>query len=258
MGSTERPIGILVALAEEEAALAAALAGERTHPGPDGPVRVGTLDGLPVVLARTGIGRVAAASVATILCDRHGARALLFSGVAGGVAPDLAIGDVVIADRLVDLDYGRREDAGLLRYRPGSLPLPGIPVPADPGFRADPALLAAADAALGALALPARSYVPGTPARVPAIRRGTIATGGAFVASEVARDAIGAATGALAVEMEGTAIAEVAERHGVRWLVVRALSDRAGTTSGADFPAFVTATAENAAAIVRSLLPHIP
>ncbi|MFO1538935.1 MAG: 5'-methylthioadenosine/adenosylhomocysteine nucleosidase, partial [Chloroflexota bacterium] len=138
----ERPIGILVALAEEEVVLAHALAGAREHPGTDGPIREGTIDGRAVVLARTGIGRVAAASVATVLCDRFGARVLLFSGVAGGVAPDLAIGDVVIADRLVDLDYGRREDAGLLRYRPGSLPLPDVPAPADPGFAADPALLA--------------------------------------------------------------------------------------------------------------------
>lgn len=252
-----RPVGIVAALPEEEAILAALLVDPREVRTAGTTVRLGTLDGRPVALARSGVGRTGAALVATLLCDRHAARALVMSGVAGGVAPGTVIGDVVVADRIVDVDYGRRTDAGLLRYRPGVLPLPENPVPADPSIPADPALLAAAHELLDGLALPEATLIPGEPARRPRIHFGPIATGGAFVASAGWRDTIGAETGALAVEMEGVAIAEVAGRFGAPWLVVRALSDRAGSDSHADFGAFLSATATNAGTIVRALLPAL-
>ena len=58
----------------------------------------------------------------------------------------------------------------------------------------------------------------------------------------------------LAIEMEGSALCGVAERLGVPWLVVRALSDRAGEDSLDDFNAFVDAAAASSAHLVRELL----
>ena len=57
--------------------------------------------------------------------------------------------------------------------------------------------------------------------------------------------------------MEGAAVCGVAERYGVPWLIVRALSDRAGEQSSIDFTAFVNSAAASAAGLVRTLLPTV-
>ena len=100
----KRSIGLISAIAEETAILRARLeaGAAETHAG----VRFqpGRLDGLSVVLVETGIGKVNAALVATVLAERFGVGALLFSGVAGGLDPSLGVGDVVLADRLIQHD----------------------------------------------------------------------------------------------------------------------------------------------------------
>ncbi len=84
---------------------------------------------------------------------------------------------------------------------------------------------------------------------------GTILTGDAFLASPRVRDALYGEWAALAIEMEGSALCDVAERFGLPWLVVRALSDRAGEESLTDFAAFVHDAAARSARLVQELLP---
>ena len=61
-------------------------------------------------MAAAGVGKVRPRRTATLLVERLGCRALVLSGVAGGLDDALAIGDIVIADRIVDIDYGRLTD----------------------------------------------------------------------------------------------------------------------------------------------------
>src|SRR5262249_43719212 len=138
METKERPLGIVSALPEEMGSLGIALdkgdvvevAGFHFHHG--------RVDDYPVVLAEAGCGKVATAIVASLLLDRFGCRALLSTGVAGGLDPDLAIGDIVIADELVQHDYGAVSDQGLTTYHPGRPPIGEVTAP--PGFRLDPNL----------------------------------------------------------------------------------------------------------------------
>ena len=60
--------------------------------------------------------------VATMLADRFRCRLIVFSGVAGGLDPELHIGDVVIADRTVQHDAGVIEDERIQTYQAGHVP----------------------------------------------------------------------------------------------------------------------------------------
>jgi adenosylhomocysteine nucleosidase len=59
------------------------------------------------------------------------------------------------------------------------------------------------------------------------------------------------------VAMEGAAMAQVAERMGIPWLEIRALSDLAGKDSRIDFAAFVDQVAASSFTVLRRLLPVV-
>lgn len=215
--------------------------------------QVGTLDGHDAVLVEAGIGKVNAAVVGTLLATRFGCRGLVFSGVAGGLDPALGIGDVVVATRLVQHDYGVLTDGAITVYQPGVPPLPGF----DPshGYAMAPELAARVRAALEGVTLPpVDAAATGGAARLPVIRFGTVVTGDTFLNCAATRDRLHASFGALAVEMEGAALAQVAERFGVPLVVVRSLSDLAGAESHMDFPAFVRGVAGSAADLARRVV----
>jgi adenosylhomocysteine nucleosidase len=162
------------------------------------------------------------------------------------------VGDIVIGRRVVDVDYGRVTNSGRVVYRPGTLPFAHIRP--DPGYDMAAGLATAIEAAL-----PLLSAGPGVeddgPGHGPRVHLGTIASGDSFVASPRYRDELALRWSASAVEMEGAAVCGVAERYGRPWLIVRALSDRAGVESSIDFEAFVASAAATSAGVVRTLLP---
>jgi adenosylhomocysteine nucleosidase len=248
------PIGLISAVAEETAILRKRLdaGAAETHAG----VRFqpGRLDGVEAVLVETGIGKVNAALVATVLIERFGVGAFLFTGVAGGLDPALGVGDVVVAERLIQHDYGAIVGGRIEPYRPGALPFG--PARAPLYFAPPAALLEQARAALAALALPEMpAAATGAAPRTPRLHFGTVLTGDQFLACEETRARLFVEHEALAVEMEGAAVAQVAEAYGRPWLVVRAISDLAGRESARDFTAFAEAAAAGAAAVVTRLLP---
>ncbi len=248
-------VAVLTAIPQELGHLRDALEdGESVTAGPLTAYR-GSLDGVPVLVAGAGIGKVNTALATTLLIDRLGASALIFSGVAGGLDPELSIGDVVIADHLVQHDAGWIEHGRLTPYHPGHIPFFN-PVDAF-GYGLTPELRARAEAALTDLALPPVSRAAGGHDRPPRIVFGRVLTGDSYIHCEETRTRLAEEIGGRAVEMEGAAMAQVCAAFGVPWLVVRALSDLAGRDSRIDFRAFVTDVAAISALIVRRLLPVI-
>ena len=66
----------------------------------------GKINGVDVVAAECGIGKVNAAMTTALLLGHFGCSSIAFSGVAGGVNPKFKIGDVIIAEQLIQHDYG--------------------------------------------------------------------------------------------------------------------------------------------------------
>jgi adenosylhomocysteine nucleosidase len=246
-------IGILCAIPQELAALAAALRHHKTVGIAHFRFDQGLLDGHPVVLVGAGIGKVNTALVATLLVERFETRMIVFSGVAGGLDPALDIGDVVIADRTLQHDAGWIEQGRIHTYQAGHVPFfnpterQGYAVPAE--------LLDRLRARLVGLALPPLSHSAGGEGRPPRIAFGTILSGDQYIACEDTRERLHRDLGGLAVEMEGGALGQVAEALGVAWLDIRALSDLAGRESHFDFGRFVEEVAGRSAIILRRLLP---
>lgn len=214
---------------EELAALLPAIDGARIERRGGREFWLGWLAGHEVVAVRAGIGKVAAAITATLLLDHYEATRVLFIGVAGGIGAGVQVGDVVVADALLQHDM----DASPLFPR-HEVPLTGLArFPVDANFTA--AVAGGAEAALRAHAETAA--LPGRGSRV---HRGLIVSGDRFVATAAESEALRQALpDALAVEMEGAAVAQVCHAFGAPLAVVRSISDRGDDTAHVDFGIFL-------------------
>jgi adenosylhomocysteine nucleosidase len=82
---------------------------------------------------------------------------------------------------------------------------------------------------------------------------GRVATGDLFVATKPAKEAIIEKTGALCTEMEGAAIAHVAYRNGVPFVIIRAIADKADNSAEMDYPVFEAIAARRCARVTMAM-----
>jgi adenosylhomocysteine nucleosidase len=226
------PIALIGAMNDEVAPL---LAGGDFAVEAAGPIRwhAGAVEGVPVLIAACGIGKVNAAALTQSLLQR-GARAVLFTGVAGALDPTLRVGDLVVATDAVQHDV----DVTGLGYALGVVP--GEPA----SWSADPALSERLATAATAVAQ----------AEGVRLLRGRVASGDAFIADSARASALRERFGALCAEMEGAAVAQVCARWGVPWAIVRSISDGADHGAKVDFRAFTAVVARRAVAVIRATL----
>lgn len=239
-------IAIVSALPQEQQGLAAALEGARVqrHAGRD--FVLGRRHGQPVVLALSGIGKVAATTTTAALIERFGVDRLIFTGVAGGLGDQVAVGDVVVASSFVQHDMDARP----------LFPRWQVPGYAQPLFASHAGLSQGLLAAAQECVLQAASWnEPLLNGHSPRAHQGLIASGDQFIVSaEVSRRLCGDLQAAghepLAVEMEGAAIAQVCADYALPFAAVRTISDRADDSAHIDFPAFVEAVASRYARLI--------
>lgn len=214
----------------------------------------GELWGVQVVVAWSRWGKVAAASTATHVLQTYRPREVIFTGVAGSVDPAVRIGDVVVADTLVQHDM----DASPLFPR-HEIPLLGVTeVAADPGIKED---LANSAAQFLAAELPGRlteQARAGFGITDPTAHVGQILSGDQFISGAPAvADLRERFPAARCVEMEGAAVAQVCFEHSVPFGVLRTISDVADHNAGVDFAAFLTEVAATYShGILRHYLAH--
>ena len=205
-----------------------------------------------VVLAHSGIGKVNAAIAATLLVEQFQPTHILFTGIAGGLNPDLRPGDVVIGAKTAYHDYGEWTPEG---FRVGRTvdPFTGKSNPLF--FPADAGLLAVAEkAALDLKLAPVKMASGG---RTPRVVTGVIVTGDAFVASAAKKDALRKEFKADATEMEGAAVAQICWQRRVPCLILRSLSDSAGAKAPEDERRFEKSAAQNAARLVTGIVERL-
>lgn len=191
----------------------------------------GQIDGVNVLVAKSGVGKVNAA-LATAALAQSGATSVLFNGVAGGTGVGIHVGDIVVATDLVQHDV----DVTPLGRALGELL--GEP------------LAWAADEKLRERARVAAHAVVGE----GSVHVGRIASGDQFVASEKHGRWLRATFNAVCAEMEGAAMAQACTRLGLPFAVVRSISDEADARADVDFPAFLEMASVRGVALVRAYL----
>ena len=244
-----RRIAIVSAMHQELRALLPLVQGLRIERRAGRDCHLGQLDGRDVVLVLCGVGKVAAATTAAVLLDAMDVDALLLTGVAGGLASDVHVGDVVVARTLLQHDM----DASPLfpRYE--------VPLTGRSRFAADTALCDALAAGCEqVLQAPHPALLKYGIGR-PRLHEGLVISGDRFVSTAVESEALRKALpDALAVEMEGAAVAQVCADFGRPFAVVRTVSDRADDAAHVDFTRFVEdVAAEFSRDIVRAALQAI-
>jgi adenosylhomocysteine nucleosidase len=214
---------------EEVELLLAELEGPQLLEYPGVSLHRGKLDGVEVLLTVGGIGKVNAAMTTTYLMVA-GASQVVFTGVAGGVHPELKVGDIVISTDCLQHDV----DVTALGYPLGEIP--------------GETLSWQANAALMQLAAEAAHEVEGV-----TVMQGRIASGDVFVASPEQALALWQSFGAACAEMEGAAVAQVCSKHGVPFVVIRSVSDTADGGANVDYREFMPRVARHAKQVVRGM-----
>lgn len=230
---------ILSALPEEQGGLVQALEQREQFQYAGREFWRGRLHGQMVVLGLSGIGKVAAATTATVLLERLGVQRIVFTGVAGGMGEGVQVGDVVVATQFLQHDM----DASPI------FPRWEVPGYGCTQFVCDPELSAALFESASAYLANAKAGCASQSSEITRIRatrvhQGLVVSGDRFVstlAESAALRTVLAAAGyqVLAVEMEGAAVAQVCSDFGKPFAAVRTISDRADDSAHVDFPHFI-------------------
>jgi adenosylhomocysteine nucleosidase len=228
-------LAIVSAMREELSALLACLEGARVVHAGGRAFHQGRLAGQEVVLVLSGL-----------LIDRFQARSLVLTGVAGGLGPGVKVGDVVVAEALLQHDM----DASPL------FPRWEVPLTGRSRFEADARLRDALALACDQVLARPHPGLASLGLHAPQRHLGLVVSGDRFVSSTAESASLRAALpDALAVEMEGAAMAQVCADFGCPLGVLRTVSDRADDAAHVDFGRFVDeVAAEYSRDIVRAAL----
>lgn len=238
----------------------------------------GTLSGKDVVLFLSGVSMVNAAMTTQLALDRFDIDAVVFSGIAGGVDPSLHIGDVVVA-----AEWGQWLETVMARQTGDGYELPTFmssPFPnhdmfftrettvasarGEPErrfwFPADPALLKVAETVAADTELADCTDDNACLGHRPMIHvGGNGVSGSAFMDNAEIREWIFSTFDARVVDMESSAVAQVAWANEVPFIAFRSLSDLAGGGEGEnEMGVFMSLASENSAKLVKAFLAALP
>lgn len=247
----------------------------------------GTLAGKPVILMQSGVSIVNAAMNTQVVIDRFAVKRIVFSGIAGGVDPKLAIGDVVVAEnwgQYLESAFARRTKSGWAAPSTGDADSPAnwffiyprgtvmgnASTPPKRIYRVpvDPELLALARKVLPGISLErcvaaSATMREGSQLCLPRGPRieigGTGVTAGVFADNAEFRIYLHKAWAARLLDMESAAVMQVAYSNMVPAIVFRSLSDLAGGDSQKNMiQTFARVASVNSARVVEAYVAALP
>jgi adenosylhomocysteine nucleosidase len=235
---TDRPfrLGLISALHQEQAGLIEYLQNAATITRGMRNYVTGKLWDIDCVCVLSRLGKVAAAATAATLIERFDVTHIIFTGVAGAADAEVRVGDIVVADQLIQHDM----DTSPL-FPQFEIPIIGLSRFATDKYLTDQLMHAANQffaIDLAATIEPADRIAFGLDQ--PRVHHGLIASGDEFISN---RDRLAqlktALPDLLAVEMEGAAVAQVCFEFGVPFAIIRTISDNANEDSAVDFMQFI-------------------
>lgn len=229
-------IGIIGAMEEEVISLRRKMELKEIHQIAGMDFYEGTMKDTQVIVVRCGIGKVNAAVCTQILIDRFNPNYIINTGVAGGLHPDINIGDVVISSDTVEHDMDTTAFGD---------PKGVIPRMNNSFFEADKALVKCAEEAAKEVLKEHKVWI------------GRIASGDQFVASMKVKQEIYSTFTAFCAEMEGAAIAHTCYLNQIPFVVIRAISDKADNGAEMNFDEFVNLAARNASKMIEGIVKNI-
>ena len=190
----------------------------------------GIINNIKCILVESGVGKVNAARTTQILIDNMDVDCIFNIGVAGGLAQDLNVLDIVVADKLVQHDF----DITAFDHEKGYIPNVGKFINCDEYL----------------LSIAKNSNKDNT------IKIGTIASGDIFCTDINMSTKINKKFNALAVEMEGASIAQVCFLNHIPFLVIRSISDIPGKNNTMVYEEFLTESSKKVASIMKKILEN--
>ena len=192
----------------------------------------GTVKGHPVVVVRSGIGKVNAAICTQILADVYGVDAVINTGIAGSLNADINIGDIVLSTDALEHDM----DAVAFGYPVGQIP------------RMD-TLSFTADEKLRKIAKETCECVNAD----VSVFEGRVVSGDQFISDKAKKEWLVENFAGYCTEMEGAAIAHAAYLNGIPFLIIRAISDKADDSASVDYPTFEAKAIEHSVRLLLAL-----
>ena len=187
----------------------------------------GTIENKNTVVVKSNVGKVNSSRVCQILIDKFKPALVINIGTAGSVNNKLDIGDVVVADKLVQYDF----DVTPFGRKLGEIENIGEFIEVDKNLL---------------------NLFNNTNVII-----GTIATGDKFIVNPEEKNNIKNIFNALCIEMEGASIAQVCFLDKVPFLVIRSITDKPDESSKIDFDTFLESSSIKAANILKEILRNI-
>lgn len=194
----------------------------------------GIINGTDVVVAECGIGKVNAAMSTQIMIDRFSPSAIVNSGVAGALSPELSVGDIVIATDVVQHDM----DTTALGDPLGQIQ-----------FNDETKIYIPTDEEISKKLTDSCSVLEDTK-----ILPGRIATGDIFVCEKEHRLNTGKTFNAHACEMEGASVGQVCYRNNIPFAILRSISDSIDENTAVDFMEFRVIAADKSIKVIAEFL----
>jgi len=197
----------------------------------------GDFKGTPIALAQCGIGKVNATICTQMLVDLYQPEGMIFSGVAGGLLPNMQVGDIVVASHLIQFDI----DLTAFGRRHGELP--------------DRDRMIQSDADMVRQSADCFDAVFEGEADAPNLMIGTVVSGDKFIEDSETLRWLQREFGALATEMEGAAVGYTCQLNNVPFIIIRGLSDTANESAPDDFKSNLDTVCEHSFRLMERLIP---